>query len=226
GALSGPDTKDRTSALAGLTPQKRFVQVLYLNVLGRPGSDAELQPWAAMVSAPGGQAAVASGIERSLEARLRLVKTWYQTYLGRPGSNGEAMGWAAQMVGTAPKTEEQILSGILGSTEFAARAQSLISSGTAQERYVKALYLLLLDRAATPNEVASWLGSVAGGSAGVALAFLSSQEFRLYQFEGYYEALLHRPADAGHRNTWAASALDLLSVRIGIEASVEFLTAG
>jgi hypothetical protein len=56
----------------------------------------------------------------------------------------------------------------------------------------------------------------------VALAMLHGQEFRTYQFEGYYNALLHRPNDLAGLNGWVMSNLDMHSVRIGFEGGPEF----
>src|SRR5262249_2601817 len=93
-AAAGPDTADRGSALAGLTAQERFVQVVYLDELGRPGSLAELDGWVALLNAPGGsQASVASAILHSAEARDNLVKSWYVNYLGRQANGVEELGW-------------------------------------------------------------------------------------------------------------------------------------
>src|SRR5205085_4368370 len=86
GAVSrfyGPDTADRPTALAGLDANHRFVQVLYLNVLGRAGSTAELDLWVGLLGGANGRFQVASGIEHSLEARQHLVRAWYRAFLGR-----------------------------------------------------------------------------------------------------------------------------------------------
>src|SRR5262249_43087750 len=104
----GPNTADRT-LLAGLSAQERFVEVLYLTVLGGPGAQSELDGWVDVLNGPGGQQAVANGIERSLEGRTRLVDTWYLTYLGRPAQNGEELGWVNLLLGSAtvpPQPEE------------------------------------------------------------------------------------------------------------------------
>src|SRR5262249_4036705 len=141
-ALPGPDTADR-DALTGLTADERFVQALYLDDLGRAGSKSELSQWVPVLGA-GGQQAVATGIQGSFEARDHLVKTWYQTYLGRAADGTEELGWVAQLA--AGQSEEQVLSRILGSTEFSDRAQTLVSGATPDQRYVQALYSVLLDR--------------------------------------------------------------------------------
>src|SRR5262249_10643452 len=58
--FAGPDTADRDAAFAGLTPQERFVQALYLDELGRPGATVELDDWVNALNAPGmSQASVA-----------------------------------------------------------------------------------------------------------------------------------------------------------------------
>ena len=58
------------------------------------------------------------------------------------------------------------------------------------------------------------------------LAGPSATEFRTDQFEGYYNALLHRPDDAGGVAGWVFSNLDRAAVRIEFEASPEFFTNG
>jgi hypothetical protein len=55
---------------------------------------------------------------------------------------------------------------------------------------------------------------------------MQTQEFRTDLVEGYYNALLHRPADPVGLNGWASSNQDDLMLRIGIEGSGEFFTNG
>ena len=129
-----PVATDPPSPFAGLTAQQRFVQALYLDDLGRAGGVAELNGWVAVLNSAG-QRAVVTDIEDSFEARDRVVQGWYQTFLGRAPRNGEENGFANLL---ATKTEEQVLSQILASNEFYARAQTLISSGTPDQRYVEA----------------------------------------------------------------------------------------
>jgi hypothetical protein len=223
--FASPDTADRDAAFAGLTPQERFVQALYLDELGRPGSKAELDGWVAVLSAPGGsQAAVAADIEHSFEARDRLVGAWYAAFLGRPAANGEELGWVNALV--SGQTEEQVLSQILASPAFFARAQTLVPSGTADERYVEALYQALLGRAGGAPEVAAWVAALPQlGAQGVAQAFLGSAEFRTDLAAAYYEVLLHRPPDSMLAG-WVSSGLDAGAMRAGFESSSEFFTNG
>jgi hypothetical protein len=225
-ASAGPDTSDRATAFAGLSANDRFVQALYLDDLGRAGARSELDSWAALLNgAAGAQAAVAFDIAHSLEAQDHLVKSWYVSFLGRQAKNGEDQGWVNLLL--AGMSEETVLSTMLGSAEFYDRAQTLSFSGTAEERYVQALYMLLLNRTAAAGEAAAWVGALPLlGLQQVALSFLTSTEFRTDQFAGYYEALLHRPADPTGLDGWAASNIDTAEVRIAFESSPEFFASG
>jgi hypothetical protein len=224
-AQPGPDTVDRAAAFSGLTAQERYVQALYLADLGRAGSTSELDAWAALLPASGGSAVVANGIAGSFEAQDRLVKEWYLTYLGRAAQGGEEQPWVNQLQRGA--SEETVLSGILGTAEFYARAQSLVATGTADQRFAEALYQVLLNRAGDAPGVLAWVTNMGTrGRQGVAAAFLASQEFRADQFEGDYDALLHRPADPSGLNALVTSALGIGSARAAIESSSEFFNNG
>jgi hypothetical protein len=208
-----------------MSAQERFVQALYLDELGRAGSLGELDGWVAALNGPGGsQALVAAAIVGSFEARDHLVKGWYQTFLGRQAQNGEEQVWVNLL---QTQTREQVLSQILGSAEFATRAQTLVPPGTANQQYVQSLYLLLLNRTGSSGEVAGWVSALPQlGRQGVALFFLQSQEYRAIQVGNAYSALLHRPPDAVGVNGWVLSKLDLANIRIGFEASAEFFKNG
>jgi hypothetical protein len=205
------------------------VQALYLDELGRAGdvnNPVDAGFWVnALVNHTLSPAAVAALVARSAEARTHLVRGWYQTYLGRQAQGGEEQGWVSLLLQGA--TEEQVVSGILGSGEFFNRAQTLSGSGTPAERYVKALYQLLLGRPGSAAEVTGWVNALPQlGRPGVALGFLASAEYRTVLFTGYYESRLHRPPDAGGLAGWVNSALDTSSVRTGLEASPEYFAVG
>jgi hypothetical protein len=226
--FAGPDTADRPTAFQGLNAQERFVQALYLDELGRAGSQAELDSWGGVSAAT-----AASAIAHSFEARQHLVDAWYVTYLGRAAAGHEDLTWVNKLLNG--ETEEKVISEILGDAghEFYNRAQTLVASGTANERYVQALYLVLLHRTAGAGEVAGWVNALQAphplGLQDVASAFMtgaSGSEFRHDLFEGYYNALLHRPSDGNNLDAFAASAGDACSIRIGFESSPEFFTNG
>src|SRR5262249_15528139 len=152
---------------------------LYVSFVGRFGVPRELDSWLPLLTSSG-PAAVVAGIQRSAEARTFLVKGWYQTFLGRQAVNGEEQGFVSLLL--SGQTEEQVLGGILGSQEFFNRAQTLIGSGTPDERFVAALYQLLLNRAAAPGEIAVWVPLIPSiGRSGVARAIEGTLEYRELQ---------------------------------------------
>ena len=199
-----------------LTQEERFVRAVYQAELGRPGSMAEIDMWASQVNGQASRSAIAGAIARSAEARGLLVMGWYQTYLGRFAGSGEVQAWVSMF--SQGQTEEQVLSQILGSTEFFNRSQALITTGTPQ-----AFYTLLLNRSGSAGEVANWVSILPQQTQqGVALAFLQSKEYRTDVFSDYYLTLLNRPADAAGLNGMVQSSVDFTTIRVGIEASDEF----
>ncbi len=222
----GPDTADRDTAFAGLTSQEHFVQALYLDDLGRAGSKAELDVWVAMLNAPGGsQTAVASALGRSAEAETHLVRGWYAAYLGRSAVGGEEQGWVNQLL--SGQTEEQVLGGFLATPEFYAHAQTLSSSGSADTRFVQALYQLLIDRGGEASGVASWVSATSLlGRQEAARRFLGALEFRTDDFEADYNVLLHRPSDPTTLQAWVNSGPDVGAVRAQVAGGAEFFSNG
>jgi uncharacterized protein YkwD len=227
GGLAGPLSRTFTIGTSNVrldfTPRnEEFVRSLYLHELGRAPNDSEVNSWINVIGNIG-QLGVATAIAHSLEAHMHQVRAWYRTYVGRSPSDGEASGWAAALAVGA--TEEALIAGILGSPEFYAHAQKIIAAGSADDRYVAALYELLLKRTAAPADLASWAGALPMlGREGVALRFLTSTEYRSDQVAGFYAGLLNRKAWPGIAGLtdWVNSDLDLAAIRLSFEAREEF----
>ncbi len=200
-----------------------FIEELYETRLGRLATQQEVNEWKAALTDHDDAAHrmfVIQGIEESAEGRDHLVRGWYQRYLGRDADGREEQGWVRLL--EAGESEEQVLSGILNSQEFLARAQQLFNSGNAGENFVRALYDLLLDRDSSGDEIQGWINAVSGeGREWVALAILGSQEFREDALEGFYTTILRRDADDAIHGMAAAHA-DLHHLREGFLDSEEF----
>lgn len=199
-----------------------FILRLYEIRLHRAATEQELAFWRNVLQnlnvAP---SVVAELIERSPEARTRLVREWYAKFLGREARGGEEQFWVFQLL--AGRSEEEVLSGILGSDEFLNRAGTLFSNGTGNERFIRTLYRTILDRTATAGEVAFWQGVLQQVRRhDVVLFFLRSTELRQNLVEDLYESLLFRGSDDVGRNFWVRSVLDMTRIRIGILGSPEF----
>lgn len=223
-----PDTADRTRVLAGLSPNERFIQVLYLNVLSRPATRAEVSSWLPLfdrgLSRAQVQALIATELNGSVEARTNLVDTWFRSFLGRAPVNGDDGLWITML---ATQSEEQVLSGILGTAEFFNRAQTLITTGSTNKRFVAALFQMLLHRPGDSAGLTFWTNQVSVvGRQGVALGLLQSTEFRNSLVEAYFNVLLRRAGDAAGRAFWVNSAEDIRDIRIHIESSGEFFDHG
>src|SRR5205823_5568746 len=90
---------EASSPFAGLTPQERFVQALYLDALGRAGTLAELDSWVVFYSTED----------------QNFVEALYQFLLGRTGGDAEAAGW----IDATPQLGRQgVALGFLNSTEY------------------------------------------------------------------------------------------------------------
>jgi hypothetical protein len=205
-------------------PDSVFIEEMYEERLERPASPTEVAIWMNVLH-HGGQQAVALGIENSPEAFTVLVKNLYLHYLGRAAVNGEEQGWVGLML--HGESQEQVLAGILSSAEFYSRAQTLVTSGTPDERFVQALYQVLLNRAATAAEVSTWVSLLPTvGRFGVALGFLESNEFRTGMITAFYTNFLLRPPDPLGLAAWVGSGQSLDQIREGFEMSAEFFTNG
>jgi streptogramin lyase len=213
----------------GLNAPERAVQSLYIDALGRAGSVAELDGWVSQLPAGATSLtpAVVSAIEGSFEARDRVVKGWYVTYLGRQAQGGEEQGFVNAL--QAGLTEEQVLSQVLGGTEFFNHAQNLIGGSDPNSNYVQALYQLLLGRTGSPAEVGAWANALQNNAVTrqqVASIFLGGTESRGIVVAGYYSRLLHRAASPMEISGWVNSGLDEFSIRVAIETTPEFFTNG
>jgi hypothetical protein len=205
-------------AVAGPPVTPALVEKLYERVLGRQASSAEQAIWVNATQAQGA-AVLAGDIEHSAEARDQLVRSWYATYLGRTPALGEEQFWVNDLV--AGDTEEHALASILGTPEYVARAAALNGGGNAG--FIQGLYTQLLGRAASQAEVSYWLSVLPQrGPGGVAAFFVRSPEFRTDQVAADYTTLLHRSGSASDIAFWVNSGLDLTSIRVTFESTVEF----
>jgi hypothetical protein len=156
--------------------------------------------------------------QRLTESFTRLVQSFYLHFLGRAATAGEVSGWVGLLLGG--QTEEQVLSAFLSTAAFYQRAGALGTTGTRDERFIRGLYSLLLDRAPDEAELGGWLGALSSlGRGGVASALLHSSEFRTQQVEAYFQDLLHRPATPAELVRWAGSPFDLRTIRTLLETN-------
>jgi hypothetical protein len=222
-----------------------FVDAVYDDFLERSGNPApgsELDFWAGNLAGLG-QGGVANDIIRSTEGYTRLVDSLYKKILGRTDNSSEEAFWVSRL--QAGATLDEIITGFLGSSEYATRANTLAFAPTNSDvNYIQSLYTLLLGRSASASEVNGWVSLLPSlGRTRIALAFVTSGEFRgdvvqaLYSpnlalpsssFAGIVPELLNRSAlpSAAEVSFWVNSGLDLLSIEVAIAGSGEFFSNG
>jgi hypothetical protein len=177
----------------GATPNARFIQGMYQDLLGQSPSSSELQSLVNLLQSGATRNQVALVIENSAQYRSALVRSFYLSLLGRQPTSAElAAGENALESGTS---DEQLEAVILGSPGFYAH------SGGTNASFVKALYGDLLARPPTSLESQNWLNALAGGMtrAEVAQALLTSSEYRGDLVSGWYQRFLRRPATPAER---------------------------
>jgi hypothetical protein len=186
-------------AVPNQTASQRQVGHLYLDLLHRTPDPAGLSGWTSALNSGTSINAVAQAFVNSTEYRQDLVRSWYLEYLGRPADPSGLNFWTSQLA--AGMSDEQVQAYILGS------AESYQDSGASNAGFVTNLYAKLLDRAPDASGLAAWVGMLNGGTSPVtvALAFLTSTEYRTDLVSSYYQGILHRQADPGGLNYWVGS---------------------
>jgi PKD repeat protein len=196
---------------AGTTPNQRYVDGLYRDLLGRQPGPAELAAFAHALDLGATRATVALDVATSTEARSALVDSLYQSYLRRPA---DTAGRNALIGLLANARDEDARAQVLGSGEYLASLPDASNNG-----FVDAAYCDVLGRHADPAALDAFghaLGT-GGSRAQVALAILTSAEARQNLIGGYYRRFLRRQPDA-------AGAAGLLA-QLGAGASDEQLLA-
>jgi hypothetical protein len=210
-------------ATSPLTGNAAFVDTLYLDFLHRTGdvnNQSDAGGWVTLLNQSTPAAAVANAIAHSQEALGVAVDGLYHRFLGRdsdPTGRAGFVGWLQ-----SGATLENVIAVMLASPEYQ-------SHTNADAVFVESLYQNLLHRTGDVSEVLGWLGQLPQlGRAGVAQAFLSSQEYREWEVGDDYAHLLHRtaPPSAAEVDGWASSGMDILTIDAFIAASPEFQANG
>src|SRR5262249_11900804 len=128
-------------AQGDLMAQTAFVNVLYVDVLGRVADVAGVNYWVGLLQAGFTRAQVAAGVWESPEHRGVQVDALYRALLHRPADPLGVAYWGGLL--QAGQTEEQVAAGILASPEYALTHPDAAS-------FVGGLYAAVLGRALDP----------------------------------------------------------------------------
>jgi protocatechuate 3,4-dioxygenase beta subunit len=195
-----------------------FVQNLYVDVLGRPGSADEVSAQVQAMANGASESTVAAAFVNSAEHRALQVNAYYQDFFNRTADSSGLSNWvSALQSGTSETTVQDQL---LASPEYSA-------THATNQAFVDGLYQDLLNRAADPSGEANFAAQLQSGDsrAAVADAVLTSPECQAQTVAAQFTALLGRPADAQSLAS-AATALQngasLDSVALGVLTSAEY----
>jgi len=101
---------------AAHTDPALMIRDLYLDVLGRQGTTAEIGGWQSALAAGATRESVVAGFVQSAEANDQIVASLYATALHRPREGQTAAIWTTLL--EANKSASDVANGILSSPEF------------------------------------------------------------------------------------------------------------
>ena len=201
----------------GTDANSNYVQSLYKAILGRTGGDDEIAGWTAAMAGGMTTEQVAAGINNSPEHRTDQVAAYYAEFLHR-ATDPVSQGWVADLMNGM--SEQAVVEGILNSPEY-------LASHTDPSLLVRDLYLDVLGRQGSDDELASGQAALASGMSAAAYiaTFVEGSEANDQIVEDLYTAGLHRDREPGTSDLWTTmlAASDSASdITTGILSSDEF----
>jgi hypothetical protein len=173
------------------TPNQRFVDRLYPDLLDRAPDAAGMAAWTALLDrGMMSRSEVALGIEHSPEYYGKEVQQLYALLLHRAADPTGLRAFTSLLA--AGDTREQVAALIAGSAEYLQNRAGGNNNG-----FLDALYLDALQRPTDPVGKAGFGSLLAGGMSRdqVAEMIFGSEEYRGYVVQSYYQLSLHRAAD-------------------------------
>ena len=182
----------------GRTPSERYVDALYVDLLGRAADVPGRAHWAGQLDAGRAPWSVAVDLARSAEWTGHVVSSLYQDVLGRPPDAAGRAYWASRLGSGDRVASVAVL--LLGSAEAYA-----LGGGT-DAGWVALTHRTLLGREPHPDEVAWWTGLLRDGvgRGRIATTLWSAPEATGRRVDALYRTLLDRASEPGGRAWWAA----------------------
>jgi 1-phosphatidylinositol phosphodiesterase len=176
-------------------PNREFVSMLFTNLLGRSGSDKEVEGWVNKLQSGTKRLDVFKDFIGTAEYRHvqmdRQVDYFFRTYLGREASE-------------TPAGKQDYIDRLAKGDSVKDIMASILASGELKDKlgkvdWVKHLYRSLLAREPSDGETQDWVGQFNfdydSERERVVWSFLNSEEFRKIFPDGTYADLLDREVD-------------------------------
>jgi hypothetical protein len=179
------------------SPNARWVQALYHDLLGRPADAAGLMAFTVALDGGATRDQVVVAFEAGAERRPLIVGSLYNAYLHRSPNPAELNGFEQFLAGGG--TDEQLGAMLLGSSEYLNSR-----GGGTTDGFLSALYCDTLNRSIDPAALHAWGQAIANGTTRqqVAQAVLSSSEYRGDLVEELYLRFLRRMPSPTDRAFW------------------------
>ena len=179
------------------TPNTRWVNEVYGDLLHRPAEPAALMYWGNQLAAGEGRSLVVFSIEATAEYCGDEVNQIYEHYLHRAADPGALSFGTSFLAGG--HTVEQLASLVAGSREYYNNR-----GGGTNDGFLTALYEDALSRPVDSGARHYFDSLLAGGvtPSQVAATVLASDEYLGDLVAGVYLDLLERPVDAGAETFW------------------------
>ena len=199
GAATSLGTVASSSTLNGLaaftvndtnfTATQRFVNRLYMDILGRPADPAGLQAFSNQIDSGTPRSSVASALVNSQEARMNAVTEAFQRFLGRNPDSTGLNGFTTFLNNGG--TLQQLAANIVGSQEYFQK------NGGTNSSFLAAAYQSLLGRPIDAAGLAAFNSQLQSGTSrySVALQIATSQEASMRTVNALYNRYLLRNAD-------------------------------
>jgi streptogramin lyase len=203
------------------TPNGRFVNSLYVNLLGRPADLGGLAAWTASLDAGMSRAQVVLGFETSAEYRTDLVEQAFNHFLHR---NADPQGLATSLAFlNSGGTQLGLEAIIVGSAEY-----FQLRGVSTNDGFLTALYQDTLNRAVDPSGRSSFDQALANGISRTRAAgiLLTSMEYDQDLVSAVYQHLLNRIPDPGGLSAWVnalQAGLSQEGFTFGLVTSDEYL---
>ncbi len=187
-----------THEVVDATPNRRLVNQLYNDILGRPG-DAGAAAWATELDRHRiDRTHVALALTSSDEYLTGQVQATYLVHLGREADPQGLAFWVGYIHRGA--TFEDLEISFLGTPEY------YRGSGNTDDTFLTALYADVFGRDIDPGGRTYWVGRLAHGAPAwlVAASVVRSHEAMSNRVTDDYRLLLGRDPDPGGRDSWTA----------------------
>lgn len=178
------------------SPDARWVQALYHDLLGRPADAAGLAAFTAALADGATRDELVVALEGDPD-RPVIVGSLYNGYLHRAPTAAE-LSFSEQLLASGA-TDEQLAASLLGSPEYLTTR-----GGGTNQGFLTSLYCDVLHRSIDPTALDTWEQELGGGVTRqqVAQAVLSSAEYRSDLVEGFYLRFLRRMPTPTDRAAW------------------------